>query len=102
MLFLWAARLNSTVMSIPQKIPVELSKVTLLIYFMVPNPQAKAMELNIMMFTYKDRRDPDYEPPKYSGEELEDMFCEKLEEKNKERKIESTIDREIKSIEDIW
>lgn len=49
-----------------------------------------------------DRRDPDYEPLKYSDEELEDMFYENLEEKNKERKIESTIDREIKSIEDIW
>lgn len=46
-----------------------------------------------------DRRDPDYEPPKYNDEELENMYYESLEEERKEDSVEA---REIRSTEEIW
>lgn len=45
-----------------------------------------------------DRRDPNYEPPKYNDEQLRDKYYEDLEE----RKEDSVEAREIRSTEEIW
>lgn len=49
-----------------------------------------------------DRRDPDYVPPLHTDEELADMYEEHVEEERKERKIESSVERDTRSTDEIF